>query len=321
MSLRAVQNRAVHDKDSQELRGLHLPPRAPRFLLKYISVLRASCMKQSKFLMAVIMIVAIILAFSEIVTGAVPQLMNYQGMLLDSTGIVVPDGNYSVTFRFYDDSIASPALWQEGQLVTVKDGLFQVLLGGIVAFPADLFESLNRWLGVQVGLNPEIQPRTRITTMAYAFNAASATHARIADTAMNVVPSACYHRIAFDSVGGSDLLSDFETWVQVGNTITISANTVTQYILVTVLVETSFIVGNLYCDIRIGAEGQEQSRCSVLWIGSQTGVNFANMGASTLTYYYAPTQIEKSAGFNVQFFMRGGYDAEVRVRKADIFGM
>lgn len=278
-------------------------------------------MRKSLFL--AITIVSVIMLLSSMSYSAVPQLMNYQGRLTDTTGKLMPDGNYSVTFRFYGDSIGPSVLWQEGQLVTVKDGLFQALLGGIFAFPADLFESPNRWLGVQVGLSAEMQPRTRLMTMAYAFNASCATHSRTADTARNVEVSACYHRIAFDSVGGSVNLPevyDDTTWIQAGSTISIPSAAVRQYIFVTVLIEGSWSYQQSF-DIRIGAAGQEQSRLSVVLPGCPE----AYMGpcggtASTLTYYYEPSDSEKSAGFNVRFFVRGFYGV-AGVRKADIFGL
>jgi len=113
-------------------------------------------------------------------TADVPQLINCQGRLTDSTGAAVPDGDYSVTFRIYDDSIAGVTLWQEGQLVTVQDGLFSIILGGVWPVPDSVFSDTGRWLGVQVGLDPELSPRSKLVSVGYAFKAGfadSASHA------------------------------------------------------------------------------------------------------------------------------------------------
>jgi len=112
-----------------------------------------------------------VLALALLATADVPQMINYQGRLTDSTGVSVPDGNYSVTFRIYEDSVTTDSLWGEGRLLTVKDGLFSVILGSIVPFSEGLFSDSNRWLGIQVGLDPEISPRTKLTSVAYAYHA------------------------------------------------------------------------------------------------------------------------------------------------------
>jgi len=100
--------------------------------------------------------------------AAIPTTINYQGRLTDSTGNVVPDGNYSVTFVICDDSTAGDTLWAEGTIVTVKDGLFSIQLGRIVPIADSIFGGENRWLGMQIGLEPEIHPRVRLGKVPYA---------------------------------------------------------------------------------------------------------------------------------------------------------
>lgn len=124
-----------------------------------------------------------------IVTSAsaeVPQLINYQGLLTDSEGEIVRDGNYSVTLRIYNDpGSAAELLWEEGQLVTVQDGLFAVILGVIEDFPTDLFDDPNCWLALQVGHDPEMTPRSRLTSVAFAVHAADADRAVMATTSLD----------------------------------------------------------------------------------------------------------------------------------------
>lgn len=116
-----------------------------------------------------------ILPFQE--PGAVPRLMNYQGTLADESGIPLPDGNYSVTFRIWDSEIGGQTLWAEGQLMTVQRGLFSVLLGAVVEIPDSIFPGSNRWLGIQVGIEDEVFPRTRLVSTAYSWRAHSAQNA------------------------------------------------------------------------------------------------------------------------------------------------
>jgi len=120
-----------------------------------------------------------------VVSADVPHQINYQGYLTDPEGVPVPDGNYSVTFRIYGDSVVGASLWEEGQLVTAQTGLFSAVLGSIVAIEEGIFAEPDRWLGIQVGLDPELAPRTRINSAAYAQHAFAADSAVLATTSLD----------------------------------------------------------------------------------------------------------------------------------------
>ena len=65
-----------------------------------------------------------ILFFVASVHSGVPPLMNYQGKLTDEYGVAVPDGNYTIWFRIYTDSVGSDVLWEEEQWsVSVSTGV------------------------------------------------------------------------------------------------------------------------------------------------------------------------------------------------------
>lgn len=125
----------------------------------------------------IIIMISIVSMLASTAQAEVPNLLNYQGRLTDPVGDTVPNGNYSVTFRIYDDSLAGSILWEEGGLVTVQRGLFGTLLGSITPITPSLFSQPDRWLGVQVGLDPEIAPRARLISVPFA------QHAQTADTA------------------------------------------------------------------------------------------------------------------------------------------
>ncbi len=97
---------------------------------------------------------------------AVPQQMNYQGKITNSSGVGL-NGTYTLTFRLYDGPIGGSALWDETHFSTsVSKGLFDVLLGSInpLALPFDA----QYWLEIEV--NGEIlSPRIPLSSAAYAF--------------------------------------------------------------------------------------------------------------------------------------------------------
>jgi hypothetical protein len=103
----------------------------------------------------------------------VPKLINYQGYLTDANGKPVQDGTYTITFRIYDSQTGGTALWEETQQVYVDDGMFHVLLGSIKPVKSSIFSEANRWLGIKVGEDNEIAPRSRLVSVPYAMSADS----------------------------------------------------------------------------------------------------------------------------------------------------
>jgi len=102
----------------------------------------------------------------------VPQRTSYQGYLTDNEGNPL-SGAFDITFRVYDDSAGGSPLYEETHVaVPVEEGLFSVLLGGksfVGPFGDYLFDGPNRFLGTQVGADPELSPRIRLATVPYSF--------------------------------------------------------------------------------------------------------------------------------------------------------
>ncbi|MHC4500352.1 MAG: hypothetical protein ACYS21_14710, partial [Planctomycetota bacterium] len=120
-------------------------------------------------LMALIVATAIVMS-AVAVKADVPTLINYQGVLQDSEGNPVTEP-VNVTFTIYDSPSDGTQIWQETQAVDFDDdGRFDVLLGIGEGTPItdDVFEDPVRWLGVQVEGDDELEPRTRIVSVAYA---------------------------------------------------------------------------------------------------------------------------------------------------------
>jgi hypothetical protein len=135
-------------------------------------------------------------------TAGVNQQLNYQARLLDSTGAIVPDGNYNVRFKVYQDGTGAATgnpggtlkwteIWQNSntQGVTVRNGYMSVQLGSLCALSGGScqgntnagidFNQDTLWLsidvgGVTTGASPtydgEMVPMRRLGAAAYALN-------------------------------------------------------------------------------------------------------------------------------------------------------
>lgn len=116
--------------------------------------------------------VTALLVLAATVIADVPTTMTYQGRATDGTGNPVTDGPHDFTFRIYDET--SMALWSESHTITTDNGFFSVELGSNGSpLTADLFDHEERWLGITVGTDPEITPRTRLNTVPYSFRTGS----------------------------------------------------------------------------------------------------------------------------------------------------
>ncbi|HSX47978.1 MAG TPA: hypothetical protein VLF41_00505, partial [Candidatus Nanoarchaeia archaeon] len=83
-------------------------------------------------------------------TAGINQQVNFQARLLNSAGAVVPDGNYNMQFKIYQDGDGvlgggdETLKWTESRLnnnsqgVVVKNGYFSVNLGSVTAFGSNV---------------------------------------------------------------------------------------------------------------------------------------------------------------------------------------
>jgi hypothetical protein len=101
---------------------------------------------------------------------AVPSTIDFQGRLHDSDGNPV-NATLLITFTLYDMLAGGSILWSEDFLVEIMDGLFQVKLGQINPITPDLFVEPDRWLGIRIGGEAELSPRTKISSAGYALQA------------------------------------------------------------------------------------------------------------------------------------------------------
>jgi len=101
----------------------------------------------------------------------IPQMMTYQGRLTDATGVPVPDGEYSITFKLYTQPSGGNPFWSETQKVTTRDGMFSVLLGSVTPITTGDGRPGTgdgrpgtgaAYLGMTVAGSEEMTPRLRI---------------------------------------------------------------------------------------------------------------------------------------------------------------
>jgi len=118
----------------------------------------------------------------------VPALINYQGKLLDSSGNIVPNGNYELEFRVWSAGSSGTLIWGRNYPVNVAEGLFNVVLGdgggdlsgaqttNLVAS----FDGSDRFLGLTIRKDntgatvanaQEIVPRQQLLSAPYALGA------------------------------------------------------------------------------------------------------------------------------------------------------
>jgi len=108
---------------------------------------------------------------TQISFGEIPRTIGYQGILTQTDGAIVPDGDYTLTFSIYDVETGGVDLWSEDQVVMVNQGVFNVILGSITPLSPDLtaFDK-PYWLGIQVNGGTELSPRIAMTASPYSLN-------------------------------------------------------------------------------------------------------------------------------------------------------
>jgi len=120
-------------------------------------------------------LMAFILSCACLAQADVPKLINYQGRLMDSNGVAILDGSYNLTFRLYTQTgtqVGNPSPWSETQLVAIKNGYFNVVLGSINPFTnvtCTVDFNAPYLLGIQVQSDPEMTPRVPLNSTPYSL--------------------------------------------------------------------------------------------------------------------------------------------------------
>jgi hypothetical protein len=124
---------------------------------------------------------SVLVLFASVSLAVIPKLINYQGMLTNSSGDPLT-GTYDINFRVYNASSGGDQRWEETQTdVAVTGGLFNVILGGATVGGMDLDFSEEYWLEIWVE-GEQMSERLRFTSVGYAYRAQVADSAVVAGT-------------------------------------------------------------------------------------------------------------------------------------------
>ncbi len=116
-----------------------------------------------------ILIVGLMMFFSNPLFADIPDQLRYQGVLTNNAGVPL-NGNFNLTFRIYNVQIGGTPLWSETQSnVAVDKGLFGVSLGSVM--PLTLAFDQPYWISIEVGNDGEMTPRQKLESVPYAKRA------------------------------------------------------------------------------------------------------------------------------------------------------
>jgi len=119
--------------------------------------------------MLLFLILALVIGISH---AAIPQLISYQGKLVNSTTGDLLTGSYQMNFSIYNASSGGTLLWNESQTVSVDNGITSTYLGSVITLNLPFNDSY--WLEIKInnGTGWEtLTPRQRLAAAPYAYAA------------------------------------------------------------------------------------------------------------------------------------------------------
>ncbi len=147
------------------------------FMKRGLLSLQAAWPRQKLLSVCLVFLSLILTAYR--VHAAVPRTLSLQGVITDENTDLPLNSTESVLFKLYDVSTGAVVLWQETHTIIFVDGLYQVTLGANLGnpLPEDLFHSGKIELGLTIGADVELQPRLRIQSVPFAFEAITSENA------------------------------------------------------------------------------------------------------------------------------------------------
>ena len=149
---------------------------------------------------------------------AVPMLTNYQGNLKDARGKPL-NTTVSLTFSLYDVPAWGTPLWTETHpSVSVKEGMFSVILGSKVKIPETVTQG-ERYLGVKVNANAEMLPRQALVSGFFAMRAGVAESVASGSVTADKLGAASIttEKVATGAVTGDKLAANVVTTDKIAN--------------------------------------------------------------------------------------------------------
>ncbi len=106
--------------------------------------------------------------------SGVPETFSFHGRVWDRINSLPLVNPQYVTFTLYRDDVA---IWTETQWVEFDDGFYSVVLGKENPISSSLVEMGDVTLGIKIGDDQELTPRTTLHSVPYALHAGSAHNA------------------------------------------------------------------------------------------------------------------------------------------------
>jgi hypothetical protein len=147
---------------------------------------------------------------------AVPNQLSYQGFLVNASDSSIVNATLEMTFRLFDSETKGAELWAETHpMVTVSNGLFQVLLGSVTSFPVGIFDATELWLQTEVGVET-LSPRKLLVSVAYSQHAQTADHAMTADWAGDAEHALHADTAAYSPMAGAWTIDGDDVYREIG---------------------------------------------------------------------------------------------------------
>ncbi len=237
--------------------------------------------------------------------ASINKQINYQGKLFNSNEQPVNDGDYNIEFRLCttsDCSGGSDPIWTEtrtgGNRVTVKNGLFSVLLGEVSSIASVDFNQ-DLWLGVNIGgtgatpsWDGEMTPRKKLG----AVNASIVSASLKSDVAGNeIVANSANNLLEITQSGTGDI---FRVNDVVGDTspflIDASGNVGIGDATPDALLD---VAGSFRLDGTFGDKDGDVGTSGQILSSTATGVDWVDLEASNVSVsdtggYYDDTDVE-----------------------------
>ncbi|HVV71111.1 MAG TPA: hypothetical protein VHI52_06380, partial [Verrucomicrobiae bacterium] len=144
--------------------------------------------------------IAVLLVSAAALAQSVPQLINYQGQLLDASGMPLTNGDYVIEVRLFAADSGGAPIWGPqvfngqagagfGRKVPVVQGRFNLVFGpqdtASQSLAAVFATNPAVYLELKVGSGNPISPRQQILSSPFALSAANAENALNAQNAVN----------------------------------------------------------------------------------------------------------------------------------------
>jgi hypothetical protein len=147
-------------------------------------------MKRSNLLLIAFAMVAL-LALGACIQAPPDRQLGFQAILTDPDGAPVSDGDYNITIKFWNNETESEAanlVYEDDQVVTVTDGLFNIAIPDVIAEANELNPAaFSQPLWTDITIEGEtLAPRQKLLGTPYAFSLVGGALVKVSGT--NVQP-------------------------------------------------------------------------------------------------------------------------------------